>query len=250
MSSLMCRLSGARMKVARSSSSDSAMADAVASNGDVVHTYRTLLGHTPRGRVQGKRLAGKRHSMSLFVIHFGLKRRHTHLQHHTVCFGARYRELIQEIFDGPDLPDDFSLYLHAPCVTDASLAPPGCGAHYVLAPVPHLGNAAIDWAVNARVDVINLSLGTANPAHQARLGEAVQTVVRARNVSLLVSPQAVLFLQPTADITPAVTTELDRLVPSVNTTVPANWQPGQQQAAAGARPTTPPPVTPARTGGR
>jgi Skp family chaperone for outer membrane proteins len=70
---------------------------------------------------------------------------------------------------------------------------------------------------------------------QARLGEAVQTVVRQRNVSLLVNPQAVLFLQPTADITPAITAELDRLVPTVNTNVPANWQPGQQPAA-GARP--------------
>ena len=32
-------------------------------------------------------------------------------------------------------------------MTDPSLAPPGCGSHYVLAPVPHLGNADIDWAV-------------------------------------------------------------------------------------------------------
>ena len=83
---------------------------------------------------------------------------------------------------------------------------------------------------------------------QARLGEAVQTVVRQRNVSLLVSPQAVLFTQPTADVTAAVTTELDRLVPSVSTAVPANWQPGQQ---AGARPAgAAPAAAPARTGGR
>jgi phytoene desaturase len=25
------------------------------------------------------------------------------------------------------------------------MAPPGCGAYYVLSPVPHLGNAPIDW---------------------------------------------------------------------------------------------------------
>ena len=37
--------------------------------------------------------------------------------------------------------------LHAPCVTDPSLAPPGCASHYVLAPVPHLGHAPVDWAV-------------------------------------------------------------------------------------------------------
>lgn len=120
--------------------------DAVASNADVVNTYKQLLGHEERGRDEAKRLSGKRFSMSLFVIHFGLKRRHEHLQHHTVCFGPRYRELIDEIFKRETLADDFSLYLHAPCVTDPSLAPEGCASHYVLAPVPHLGTADIDWA--------------------------------------------------------------------------------------------------------
>jgi Skp family chaperone for outer membrane proteins len=82
---------------------------------------------------------------------------------------------------------------------------------------------------------------------QAQLAPAVQAAVRARNVQLLVSPQAVLFTQPTADITAAITTELDRLVPSVNINPPANWQPGQQQAgaAAGAAPAAAPAATPA-----
>ena len=71
---------------------------------------------------------------------------------------------------------------------------------------------------------------------QARLGEAVQNAVRAKNVSLLVSPQAVLFMQPTADITSAVTAELDKLVPTVSITPPANWQPGQQGQQQGAAP--------------
>ncbi|MCD5995766.1 phytoene desaturase [Pseudomonas sp. CDFA 602] len=122
-------------------------ADCVASNADVVHTYDNLLGHHPRGVKEGRRLKGKRFSNSLFVIHFGLKRPQPQLQHHTVCFGPRYRELIQEIFKGEALADDFSLYLHAPCITDPSLAPPGCSSHYVLSPVPHLGNAPIDWKV-------------------------------------------------------------------------------------------------------
>jgi phytoene desaturase len=121
--------------------------DSVASNADVVHTYGDLLGSHARGRAESTRLKGKRFSNSLFVIHFGLKRPQPQLQHHTVCFGNRYRELIQEIFHGQTLAEDFSLYLHAPCVTDPSLAPPGCSSHYVLSPVPHLGNADIDWAV-------------------------------------------------------------------------------------------------------
>jgi phytoene desaturase len=122
-------------------------ADAVASNADVVHTYASLLGQHPRGVAEGAALGAKRFSNSLFVLYFGLDHHHEQLRHHTVCFGPRYRELIGEIFKGDTLADDFSLYLHAPCVTDPSLAPPGCGSHYVLAPVPHLGNADIDWTV-------------------------------------------------------------------------------------------------------
>lgn len=81
----------------------------------------------------------------------------------------------------------------------------------------------------------------------ARLNEAVQGAVRARNVTLLVRPDAALFAQPTADITPAITAELDRLVPTVSTAVPANWQPGQQQAAQGAAGVAPAATTPGTT---
>jgi Skp family chaperone for outer membrane proteins len=72
----------------------------------------------------------------------------------------------------------------------------------------------------------------------AKLSDAVQAAVRARNVTLLVRPEAVLFAQPAADITPAITAELDRTVPSVGITPPANWQPGGQ-GQAGAASTAP-----------
>jgi len=119
--------------------------DMVASNADVLHTYQKLLGHTPRGRSQGQALAKRSWSMSLFVIYFGLKRQHHHLKHHMVLFGPRYRELIADIFGAPELAKDFSLYLHAPTLTDPSLAPEGHSAYYVLSPVPHLGTADLDW---------------------------------------------------------------------------------------------------------
>jgi phytoene desaturase len=120
--------------------------DVVASNADVMHTYAHLLRGDPRGPAKAKSLASKRWSMSLFVVYFGLRRHRPDLQHHTVLFGPRYRELIDEIFKRETLADDFSLYLHSPCATDPSLAPEGAGSYYVLAPVPHLGNANIDWA--------------------------------------------------------------------------------------------------------
>lgn len=121
--------------------------DMIASNADVVHTYKHMLRGTPRGDANGKALANKRHSMSLFVIYFGLKTKRPDLKHHMVLFGPRYRELIRDIFKADGLADDFSLYLHAPSVTDDSLAPEGQSTYYVLSPVPHLGTADIDWAV-------------------------------------------------------------------------------------------------------
>lgn len=120
---------------------------AVASNADVVHTYEKLLGHHPVGASRAASLKRKRMSNSLFVLYFGLNHHHSQLAHHTVCFGPRYKALIDDIFNRDTLSDDFSLYLHAPCVTDPSLAPPGCGSYYVLAPVPHLGTADLDWNV-------------------------------------------------------------------------------------------------------
>jgi phytoene desaturase len=92
-----------------------------------------------------RKLQRMRWSMSLFVMCFGTRRRYEDLAHHTILLGARYRELIDEIFHGKRIPDDFSLYLHAPTRSDPSLAPPGCEAFYVLAPVPHLGQVAVDW---------------------------------------------------------------------------------------------------------
>jgi phytoene desaturase len=122
--------------------------DLVVSNADVVHTYGDMLRTTRRGVEHARRLKRRRFSMSLFVVHFGLKRpADPGMAHHTVCFGSRYRGLIEDIFRRDTLADDFSLYLHAPCVTDPSLAPEMGSSYYVLSPVPHLGNADLDWNI-------------------------------------------------------------------------------------------------------
>lgn len=116
--------------------------DMVVSNADVHHTYSKLYGDAK----MTKRLEKMDWSMSLFVLYFGTDISYRdQIAHHTVVFGPRYRGLLDDIFHGRELPEDFSLYLHAPHVTDPSLAPPGGGAFYVLSPVPHLGNAPLDW---------------------------------------------------------------------------------------------------------
>jgi phytoene desaturase len=116
--------------------------DLVVSNADLHHTYAKLYGDTRTT----KKLEKMDWSMSLYVLYFGTDRSYAdNVRHHTVVFGPRYRGLLDDIFHGHELPDDFSLYLHAPHVTDPSLAPPGGGAFYVLSPVPHLGHANLDW---------------------------------------------------------------------------------------------------------
>jgi phytoene desaturase len=117
---------------------------AVVSNADLHHTYARLYRQQPAAEAMRAKLEKSEWSMSLFVLYFGTDRSYP-IAHHNVLFGPRYRELLGEIFHGHSLPEDFSLYLHAPTVTDPSLAPPGGGAYYVLSPVPHLGNARLDW---------------------------------------------------------------------------------------------------------
>lgn len=121
--------------------------DVVVSNANVHHTYDKLFRGQAGAAKRVRKLEKLDWSMSLFVLYFGTNRLYRdQIAHHTVLFGPRYEELLTEIFRGHTLPGDFSLYLHAPTVTDPSLAPPGCDSFYVLSPVPHLGNAPIDWA--------------------------------------------------------------------------------------------------------
>jgi phytoene desaturase len=120
-------------------------ADAIASNGDLMHSYGTLLAGHRRGRAQAEKLARKRWSPSLFVLHFGIKGAWPGIPHHMILFGPRYKGLLTDIYDHGVLPEDFSLYLHHPTVTDPSMAPEGHSTFYALAPVPHLGKLPVDW---------------------------------------------------------------------------------------------------------
>jgi phytoene desaturase len=135
------RVSGVRL-----ASGETVSCDICVSNADVVHTYRDMLKDAPAARAKTKKLLNMNQSMSLVVIYFGTKKRYPQLAHHNVLFGPRYKGLLLDIFAKGRLPEDFSLYLHAPTVSDPSLAPEGCEAFYVLSPVSNLGKLEIDWA--------------------------------------------------------------------------------------------------------
>ncbi|MEP3050757.1 MAG: phytoene desaturase [Erythrobacter sp.] len=119
--------------------------DAVASNADIMHSYRDLLGQSPRGKKQAKALSRKSFSPSLFVVHFGLEGSWPGIPHHMILFGPRYKGLLEDIYDHGVLPQDFSIYLHHPTVTDPSMAPKGKSTFYALVPVAHMGKMPVNW---------------------------------------------------------------------------------------------------------
>lgn len=124
----------------------SVQADAIASNADVMHSYRDLLKTSRSAQRTRARLERKTYSPSLFVAHFGLKGTFPDIPHHMILFGPRYKGLLDDIYKHGVLAEDFSLYLHHPTVTDPSMAPVGHSTFYALAPVPHQGKFPVDWA--------------------------------------------------------------------------------------------------------
>ncbi len=119
--------------------------DAVASNADVMHSYRDLLTGNRRGPREAAKLAKKRYSPSLFVVHFGLKGTFPDIPHHMILFGPRYKGLLDDIYKHGVLPRDFSVYLHHPSVSDPGMAPEGHSTFYALVPVAHRGKLPVDW---------------------------------------------------------------------------------------------------------
>lgn len=119
--------------------------DAVASNGDIVHSYADLMPDNGHAQRRAKSLKKKKFSPSLFVVHFGVEGTWPGIAHHMILFGPRYKGLLDDIYKHGVLPEDFSIYLHHPSVSDPSMAPPGMSTFYALVPVANMGKLPIDW---------------------------------------------------------------------------------------------------------
>lgn len=60
---------------------------------------------------------------------------------------------------------------------------------------------------------------------------AQQAVITAKKINLILTPEAFVWAPDAVDVTPAITAELDKSVPSVVITPPADWRPSRQGAA-------------------
>ena len=122
---------------------DNIDADNVVCNADPPKVYENLINikHSTMFKWKQNRMD---YSMGLFVYYFGTKKVYDDVAHHTIKFGNKYKEHLDDIFEKKKLNKDISYYLHRPSATDKSMAPKGHDCFYVLVPVPN-NSSKINW---------------------------------------------------------------------------------------------------------
>tara|TARA_B100001540_G_scaffold31088_1_gene27064 strand:- start:502 stop:1314 length:813 start_codon:yes stop_codon:yes gene_type:complete len=121
-------------------------ADNIICNADPPAVYEKMLINKKKNNFFNWKKKRMDYSMGLFVYYFGTKKVYEDVEHHTIKFGNKYKEHLQDIFDKKKLNEDISYYLHRPSATDKSMAPKGHDCFYVLVPVPN-NQSGIDWSI-------------------------------------------------------------------------------------------------------
>ena len=119
-------------------------ADKVVCNADPPAVYDKLLNQERNNTIFHWKRKRMEYSMGLFVYYFGTKKVYEKVEHHTIKFGNKYKEHLDDIFNNKKLNSDISYYLHRPTATDKSMAPDGHDCFYVLVPVPN-NQSNINW---------------------------------------------------------------------------------------------------------
>jgi phytoene desaturase len=117
-------------------------ADVVLANADLPYVYQNLLPHDGASRA----LARKRYSCSVVSFFWGVDRPYTSLPPHTLFLADDYRENFHSIIDELDVPENPSVYIHAPARLDPTMAPDGQDTVIAIVPVGHMSeNGDQDW---------------------------------------------------------------------------------------------------------
>jgi phytoene desaturase len=128
-------VAGGRATAVETATGERIAADAVVLTTDVP---QDLLPAAPRRKL--------RHAPSCFVMLAGGTASYTGIAHHNLHFGQAWRSVFRELIHDGQLMSDPSLLVTNPTRSDATLAPSGKHAYYVLLPTPNT-DAAIDWEV-------------------------------------------------------------------------------------------------------
>jgi phytoene desaturase len=117
-------------------------ADAILANADLPHVYRDLLPDDDLA----DRMERKRFSCSTVSFFWGVDKTYEELGPHTLFLADDYRANFDSIIDDLSLPENPSLYIHAPARLDPSMAPAGEDTLIAHVPVGHLSeDGDQDW---------------------------------------------------------------------------------------------------------
>ncbi len=118
-------------------------ADALLANADLPYIYNDLL----PDKDTAKSMARKRFSCSVISFFWGFDKKYESLAPHTLFLAHDYRENFKSIIDDLGLPENPSIYVHAPARLDPSMAPDGEDTVIGIVPVGHMSeNGDQDWA--------------------------------------------------------------------------------------------------------
>ena len=120
-------------------------ADSVMVNADFASAITKLVPNNLRRRWSDAKVAKKDFSCSTFMLYLGVEGKFDHLAHHNIYVAKDYRRNLDEIERQHVLSEDPSFYVENPVRTDATMAPPGHSALYVLLPVTHQ-HPNVDWS--------------------------------------------------------------------------------------------------------
>jgi phytoene desaturase len=117
-------------------------ADVIVANADLPYVYKHLL---PDAR-PAKRLEQKKYTCSAIMFYWGTDKVYPELGTHNVFLSGDYRASFDDIFKANRLPDQPSVYVHAPARVDPSAAPEGGDTLMGLVPVGHIDDLNTqDW---------------------------------------------------------------------------------------------------------
>jgi phytoene desaturase len=117
-------------------------ADAIVANADLPYVYQKLLPE----KDLANRMNLKEFSCSVISFFWGIDKKYDTLAPHTLFLADDYRENFESINEQLTLPDNPSLYIHAPARLDPSMAPKGDDTLIAIVPVGHIDESdPQDW---------------------------------------------------------------------------------------------------------
>ena len=115
-------------------------------NADFAFSINNLISNAFLKKYKREKVKELDYSCSTFMLYLGLSKK-IDIPFHSIVFAKDYKRNIEDVFETGKLSNDISFYIRNGSILDASMAPEGHSALYVLVPVPNL-KLYQNWSTN------------------------------------------------------------------------------------------------------